>query len=245
MLTENATHIASFANQYRAAFTLAEVLITLGTIGIVAALTLPNLIQGYQKRVTVTRLQNVYSTISQAAQKGQAEYGDSENWDYTLSGNDFFDKYLFDINKVSRVKFNTVAPDYKTRNDNGLFRAYVFAQHKSKSNVITLPNGAWIIYFDALHYPGSTSGYIPILADINGAQNPNIMGIDLFYLYLLPNGKVVFNQSNNSESRDQLDRSRNELMNGTSRYSCKNEGAWCGAVIQRDGWHIAKDYPWK
>ncbi len=48
------------------AFTMAEVLITLGIIGIVAAMTMPVLIGKYQKHVTVTRLQKVYSVLSQA-----------------------------------------------------------------------------------------------------------------------------------------------------------------------------------
>ena len=48
------------------AFTLAEVLITLGIIGIVAAMTLPSLIANYQKKVTVNRLKQAYSMINQA-----------------------------------------------------------------------------------------------------------------------------------------------------------------------------------
>ena len=44
----------------KAAFTLAEVLITLGIIGVVAAMTIPNLITAHQKRVTVTKLQKLF-----------------------------------------------------------------------------------------------------------------------------------------------------------------------------------------
>ena len=47
------------------AFTLAEVLITLGIIGIVAAMTLPTLIGKYQKKQTVTQLKKSYTEISQ------------------------------------------------------------------------------------------------------------------------------------------------------------------------------------
>ncbi|PWL80398.1 hypothetical protein DBY21_01910 [Candidatus Gastranaerophilales bacterium] len=47
-------------------FTLAEVLITLGIIGIVAAMTLPSVIGKYQKKVTVERLKKVYTSLSQA-----------------------------------------------------------------------------------------------------------------------------------------------------------------------------------
>ena len=38
------------------AFTLAEVLITLGIIGVVAAMTIPSLINAYRERVTVTKV---------------------------------------------------------------------------------------------------------------------------------------------------------------------------------------------
>lgn len=40
-------------------FTMAEVLITLGIIGIVAAMTLPALIQKYQKQETSARLKKI------------------------------------------------------------------------------------------------------------------------------------------------------------------------------------------
>lgn len=49
-------------------FTLAEVLITLGIIGIVAAMTLPTLIQNHNKKVVETRLMKFYSTMNQAIQ---------------------------------------------------------------------------------------------------------------------------------------------------------------------------------
>ncbi len=37
-------------------FTLAEVLITVGIIGVVSAITIPMLVTNYQKRLTITRL---------------------------------------------------------------------------------------------------------------------------------------------------------------------------------------------
>lgn len=48
------------------AFTLAEVLITLGIIGVVAALTLPSLIQNHKEKVTIVRLKQAYSLFSTA-----------------------------------------------------------------------------------------------------------------------------------------------------------------------------------
>ncbi len=52
--------------QNKTGFTLAEVLITLGILGVVAALTMPSLVTNHQKKVTVTRLQRFYSSMNQA-----------------------------------------------------------------------------------------------------------------------------------------------------------------------------------
>lgn len=57
------------------AFTLAEVLITLGIIGVVAAVTIPNLIANYQKTQYVTALKKAYTTTNQALQQMAADYG--------------------------------------------------------------------------------------------------------------------------------------------------------------------------
>lgn len=51
--------------EHKKAFTLAEVLITLGIIGVVAAITIPGLITKYQKLATVVKLKKVYSQLNQ------------------------------------------------------------------------------------------------------------------------------------------------------------------------------------
>ena len=52
----------------KVAFTLAEVLITLGIIGVVAALTIPNVVSNYKKKVVETRLAQLYSVLNQAVE---------------------------------------------------------------------------------------------------------------------------------------------------------------------------------
>lgn len=64
----------------KAAFTLAEVLITLAIIGVVAAMTIPTLITNYQEKVTVTRLKKFYSAFSQAYQLAMLENGTIDQW---------------------------------------------------------------------------------------------------------------------------------------------------------------------
>lgn len=57
------------------AFTLAEILITLAIIGIVAALTIPSLIQNYKAVQLKSQLQKAYSLLNQAIQMEYAETG--------------------------------------------------------------------------------------------------------------------------------------------------------------------------
>ena len=59
----------------KAAFTLAEVLITLGIIGIVAAMTLPTLIGKYKEKVRMEQFKVAYSLLQQMVLKVQADWG--------------------------------------------------------------------------------------------------------------------------------------------------------------------------
>ena len=74
----------------KAAFTLAEVLITLGIIGVVAAMTLPTLIQNHKKQTYVNQLKKVVNTLGNAVQMAIADEGVSN----------------FDATKLSRFVFN-------------------------------------------------------------------------------------------------------------------------------------------
>ena len=56
-------------------FTLAEVLITLGIIGVVAAMTIPTLIANTRSQQYRSRFKKTISTLSQAARMSQAQYG--------------------------------------------------------------------------------------------------------------------------------------------------------------------------
>ena len=74
-LSEGAMHVAHFYKSRRVAFTLAEVLITLGIIGVVAALTIPNLIAKYQKHEGIIGYKKMLSTLNQASSKIVADLG--------------------------------------------------------------------------------------------------------------------------------------------------------------------------
>ena len=85
------------------AFTLAETLITLGTIGIVAALTIPSLLTKYSQERTIIQLKKTYTNLQQAVRMASEEYGDCEGWDYTLEQADFINKYFSPYIKLSPI----------------------------------------------------------------------------------------------------------------------------------------------
>ena len=65
------------------AFTLAETLIVMGIIGVVAALTIPNLNSSTADKEKIAKLNKIYSNLEDAVGRAQAVYGPVEEW---LSG---------------------------------------------------------------------------------------------------------------------------------------------------------------
>ena len=80
----------------KSCFTLAEVLITLSILGVVAAISIPNIIQNYQKQATVSRLKMAYSMLDRLTQQSYIENGFppiSEGFTEQIFQN-YFGKYL-------------------------------------------------------------------------------------------------------------------------------------------------------
>lgn len=70
---KNNLYKSAFCSFVKSGFTLAEVLITLGIIGVVAAITLPTLIQNNDEKATVTKLKKMYSNLQNAYALYRAE----------------------------------------------------------------------------------------------------------------------------------------------------------------------------
>ena len=100
-LAEGATHVVHRNNSRKKAFTLAEVLITLGIIGVVAALTLPSLVANYRKQQYVNSLKAGYSILNNGFRTMMAD----ENID------DIEDSELFSVIKSVGSDTDTVASE--------------------------------------------------------------------------------------------------------------------------------------
>ena len=246
-LAEGATHVVHFNDIRRVAFTLAEVLITLGIIGVVAAMTMPSLINNYQKKQTVTQLKKVYSELSQAAEMAKFEYGDPSLWDYSISSSDFFKKYLSSYMEISNTTVGTARQHgikyYGTSGaeEKGLIHLY------DNAEIITLPSGTQIFAYSII--PSTSALSIKrksFTIDLNGFKRPNKFGRDLFSLSVTEKGVRPMSYDDNESSA--VVRTRDEFRDGPSanNYQCNKQGRgmWCAALIMADGWEIRSDYPW-
>ena len=74
MFVRGAMKVYKTKNLYQKAFTLAEVLITIGAIGIIAAMTLPTLIDNSRKKQYITSFKKDLSTLNQAVQLAESNY---------------------------------------------------------------------------------------------------------------------------------------------------------------------------
>ena len=170
----------------KAAFTLAEVLITLGIIGVVAAITLPTLIQNYQKTVWVNQLKKTYSSLNEGFKQIVASEGCTtlECADISRDSHGFIDfaKVKTKEKFVKTFKLENVyvdgVPDnsiynYKIKTLDGGDKDSISLSGPVDGLVGTTPNGE-IIYFGGILFSDE------ILVDINGLKSPNTLGRDVF-----------------------------------------------------------------
>lgn len=175
----------------KAAFTLAEVLITLGIIGVVAAMTMPSLIQNYQEKATVTKLKKCYSLVSQAYVSILNDEGGS---DTLQAGDDLemmekFGKYLKYQKTCGRNKGCFPNVTYKSVTGNGYSKWEDDTTDRSRA---ILTDGTLIMFNKSAMLGGNEGNYLyaQIYVDINGFKGPNQLGRDFFYFYISPE-KIV------------------------------------------------------
>ena len=234
----------------RIAFTLAEVLITLGIIGIVAALTMPTLISLYQKKIVETRLEHTYSLVSQALKMAEADYGDSQIWMRDLAGPQ--DSAITPAVNFLETYFLPYLQDgyrYGIVGGTGLYQIGYNSRYignvTTKSRYVCLNNGVNLFFGYNVGRQGIVS--VPILIDINGPKSPNILGRDLFEMTFSLYDGILFMSGERQITGYGLTYDKiikyDDILN-----RCKNGGYGaleCGALIKQNGWKIPKDYPYR
>ena len=160
----------------KSAFTLAEVLITLGIIGVVAALTLPTLIQNHQKQVYVTGLKKAYSNIQNAFSKAMLDEGITDWKQSECYSSSNYEACLNNLKKQFKIVSTT---PMEGPTPGGSIWGYnnVLADFTTSDGVMYKLYDEWVTDF------GCMTGF-PVLkyffVDVNGLKGPNQFGRDKF-----------------------------------------------------------------
>ena len=210
-LAEGATHVAHWNNSRKIAFTLAEVLITLGIIGVVAAMTMPSLITNYKIKETVSKLKKVNTTFNNAFLQAKEENGEISDWglsnstldtdtdDGSIANSNYGrDKFLEILSRhlktISMCKYSDNSCEiYRPTNLQG-----DIDNSDSYSNRLVLADGTIIGHLYLNNTACNTNWGSGALSqscgsfkvDLNGSKKPNMYGKDIFQFDITANGIV-------------------------------------------------------
>ena len=176
-------------------FTLAEVLITLGIIGIVAALTMPMLIAEYRNKAYVTQLHKTCNELQQGFRMLLADENTSDLVDAGLTNSTNMKNFLKTYFKLVDTCDNGVnapcfADDYK--NINGVLFTPVNKNTWGGGACGITSSGASfcldVPVWNSSTYADITTTSGNVFIDVNGLKGPNKIGRDAFYLVLFSDG---------------------------------------------------------
>lgn len=232
------------------AFTLAEVLITLGIIGVVAAMTLPAIMAKFEKKEIATRAKAAYSIMSQAIKLSEVENGDVKYWEANLSGSHsfentdmFYKKYILPYLKGYRYCASGKSDEAVKKCGLAAFSA---------SHTYFLSNGVAISLQPNI---GRTDTVLNLIMDVNGPKSPNRHGYDQFQFYLYrKNGNFAPISEVSELTREEILQGKQVKIDGDMHYvACKKSKSedndiyyrhGCTALLMMDGWEFKDDYPW-
>ena len=241
-------------------FTLAEVLITLGIIGVVAAMTMTNLIVNYQKQETIEKLKKANSVIGQFLQKAENDNGCLCYWtfsDHNFVYNTYIKPYFNVINNSAKYGYSTSSYfssiGYKTFSANGgrhVFKtmeanSYNYFSGESYADLFFMTTDGFLYGLGWNQSQLTGRRELEFLVDINGPRLPNVAGKDVFMFKIggeYCQSKVwPYKLGNQSCSGSSCVYTPHKCGNGES---CKKSGFNCACNIIENGWKMPADYPW-
>ena len=213
-----ATHVAlcdsvgSYFRHWCGAFTLAEVLITLGIIGVVAAMTMPTLINNINKKHWIAGYKKAYSELSQIHQLLNSETGGS----YMVECGDFDDVCLKNLfaEKVKVIESCKGDIPNKCQGKSTFLDGSTWNQASGRVNIndnqwpsIVTASGYSVKFrfhgndcsenIDGFSGKLTTCGWMQV--DVNGLKKPNVVGKDIYLINIYKNKLVPFSLNNADE----------------------------------------------
>ena len=213
------------------AFTLAEVLITIGIIGIVASMTLPTLIAKHKKSVVETSLSKAYNVFSNAIRFSELDNDNMEHWPTgeDLNMEIFWDSYIKPYFVEPKLCLTCKTCGYDATCINEAFSKKWSGEKwlliSEDSRILFKLNDGTVIFFprNTSDHDGKPVYVKDLYIDINGEKLPNELGRDVFY----------FTRNNK----------RGIII--APEGDCKQNRKYCTNEIMSNGWKIPSDYPYK
>jgi len=214
-------------------FTLAEVLLTLAVIGVVAAITIPAVITKVTKDQYVVGLKKAYNTLKSVEREAVQANGEMANWDWSGDVKTTFERYFkphFDILKdcgatTDEGCFDT---DYVYLNGNDVQNAHKF-NTVSYYKIIT-SDGVSYAYGKRNNNGKSYSGIL--FVDINGKRKPNKWGRDLFIFLVYPSSYSIKPDGLLTGTDPEVRYTGDQVISNCSKSSDGTDaGAYCAARI--------------
>lgn len=229
---------------FKRAFTLAEILITLGILGVVAAITIPTLISTTRKKILESQIKADYSLLQQTFKYANNEEVPISNFTdgNSTEAQNLFKSYILPHLRVEQVCYNQPGCWHKP----GIVKDMknikpVYDQNQGPGlNIVTarLSNGSFIS-FDVWSIGGylkdtfgidSNNNVLIIAFDANGDKKPNIIGKDIHFLAFVDEQLVP---AGHYKSSTQV------------KVNCETgNGYWCLKDIINNGFTIS-DKSWK
>ena len=180
----------------RTAFTLAEVLITLGIIGVVAAMTMPTLINQTNEKETVVKLKKVYSILQNAYKMAELENSEITNW-YSSSDTPKDNMAMFYNNLKPYLKIAKDCEDKSGCLTEGPIKTLDgrdYNDYNNNSNeykfILTDGTTMWFYWNGGNACTPDTDECGNIKVDINGKKGKYAFGRDVFIFNITPKGIV-------------------------------------------------------
>ena len=240
----------------KVAFTLAEVLITLGIIGVIAAVTLPTLISNYKKSVVETKVKHMYALVSNAVRMSEAKYGEMSEWDRCDVDSSYecslqiLEKYVFPELKIDKICGQENIEECWTSpiSLSGIEGSLTLSLSNPIKVTAMLNNGVSLFAWAGRQL---TDPHIQIWFDIDGPKKgKNMLGADVFGI------NVIYKSSDTIKAGVwmrglHLKNVDEDALRNMADQGCSKEinnslaGYSCGGLIQLNNWKIPDDYPVK
>lgn len=223
-------------------FSLAEVLISMAVIGIIAAITVPVVTSHYQKQALLTMLQKNYVELDENLTTLQTEnYHTKLYGTFLAKGTSGVQRFFSDYYNVKKYCGATAQPCFAS--------SYASIDNPSSSAdftcagySVTVASGAAICIIPAAKTTSTdettgteveTKSPATVYIDVNGAETPNISGRDLFRLF-------IYEDYTADEVDPTLTNDEKTTARATLSEQCltSNTGDGCFTKIYNDNWKM-------